>query len=113
MLIRARKDPKHIWHKLSYLVSEKDIQEIVGIWPAEWHKAMERGAETSKSTKRFVAQKRKDVAQKVAQALVEQKRKEVVAKAATKKESTTKVQAEKEHPDTEKFEELALQHLDE
>jgi len=33
--IWARRDPKQIWHKLPYLVSETDVQEIVGSWPVE------------------------------------------------------------------------------
>ena len=35
--IRAWKDPKHTWHKLPYLVSMIDVQEIVGYWPTESH----------------------------------------------------------------------------
>lgn len=34
--IRTRKDLKKTWYKLSYLVGEVDVQEIVGKWPWEW-----------------------------------------------------------------------------
>lgn len=53
--IRAWKDTKHIWHKLPYLVSETNVQEIVGSWLAEWCQPIDIGAGTSKGGEICVA----------------------------------------------------------
>lgn len=33
VLIRARRGPQEVWHKLPYLVVETDVQEVMGRWP--------------------------------------------------------------------------------
>jgi len=53
--IRAWRDPKHIWHKFLYLVSETDVLEIIGIWPIEWQQPMNVDAGSSHSGESFVA----------------------------------------------------------
>lgn len=74
--IKARKYPKHLWHKLMYLVSKMDMQEIVGIWLAEWCELTKLGVGAREGAESTVAwavttQKCKEVAQKVTRALVE------------------------------------------
>lgn len=53
--IQARKDQEKKWHPLPYLVSETDVQEIVGLWLIEWCAPSELDVGTSTGEKSFAA----------------------------------------------------------
>lgn len=48
--IRVQKDPKITWNLLSYLVSDTDVQEVVGYQPIEWREPTTLDVGTSKGT---------------------------------------------------------------
>ena len=56
---------------ISYLVLEKDVQEIVASWPIEWRAWSELDVGISIGAGSSTAQKRKEEAKQVARTLVE------------------------------------------
>ena len=80
---------------LPYLVSEIDVQEVVGYWPEKWHEPMTLNVGTRKVIEISTAQKRKDASQKAVCTLAKKNKKEV-AKATAKKEQMEKECAAKE-----------------
>lgn len=56
--IRERRDPNHIWHKIPYLVSETNVQDIVGSYRVEWCGPTHIGVGTSKGGKSSPTQRR-------------------------------------------------------
>lgn len=79
------------------MVSEIDVQEVVGYWPEEQREPITLDVGTIKGAVSSVAQKQNDAAQKAARALAKQKKKEatkvVVEKECMEKEDTAKEQA--------------------
>ena len=94
--IQAWKDPEQKWHQFPYLVSETEVQEVVVSWPTEWRAPSKVDVGKSTGARISTAQKRKEVAKKVARTLAEQRKKEAVEKALIEQEHATEEQTEKE-----------------
>jgi len=47
VFIHERRDPKKLWYKFPYLVTDTDIQEVVGKWPSEWWQPSDLGTRTN------------------------------------------------------------------
>ena len=102
---------------IAYLVSEKDVQEVVAYWPLKWHEPTMVDVGTKKDGESFVAQKQKESTQKAMRTLTEQNKKEV-AKVAEKnarmeKECTAKEKAEQEQNDVKESRKSSSHHTDE